>query len=113
MDTINEPLLSGCVVLLYCVLRETHPEAVAATGMLIGTILLTRAFYVYWRLLGDTVNEESDSTMVSDITGLYVLVNFYRKRGWSAVMGTLGNVGMAGLVFIGSLMSGAPVPAAL
>ena len=113
MDTVNEPLLSGCAVLLYCVLREAHPESVATLGMLVGTVLLARAFYVYWRLLGDTASEDADSTMVSDITGLYVLVRFYRRRGWSAVMGTLGNVGMAGLVFIGSLMSVAPVPAVL
>jgi hypothetical protein len=43
--------------------------------------------------------------MDSDITGLYVLVRFYKRHGGSALMATLGNITLAALVFIGSIMS--------
>jgi hypothetical protein len=113
MDTRKEPIISGCLVLLFCVLREIYPESVVAAGAAIGLLLIARALYVYWYLIDGEIKQDAENSMDSDITGLYVLVRFYQRHGWSALLGTLGNITLSGLVFIGSVMSLTPAQGAL
>jgi hypothetical protein len=70
-----------------------------------GLLLIVRALYVYWALVDGEIRWDAEHSMDSDITGLYVLVRFYKRHGGSALMATLGNITLAALVFIGSIMS--------
>lgn len=108
MNARNEPFISACLVLLYFLLKTMYPESIVTAGMVVGLLLIVRALYVYWYLIDGQIKQDAESSMDSDITGLYILVRFYKRHGWPALMGTLGNVILASLVFIGSLMSLSP-----
>lgn len=105
MDTRKDPAISACLVLLFFALRALYPESAATAGMAVALLLIVRALYVYWYLIDGAIKNDEEKSMESDITGLYVLVRFYRRHGWSALMGTIGNATLASLVFIGGLAS--------
>ena len=101
----KEPIISVALVLLFFLLREVYPESVVMAGMAVGMLLVVRALYVYWYLIDDVIRNDAEKSMAGDITGLYVLVRFYKRHGWPAMLGTLGNIILASLIFIGSVMS--------
>jgi hypothetical protein len=104
MDTRKDIIISGSLILLFFVLRAIYPGSVVMAGMAIGLLLIVRALYVYWHLIDGEIKQDAENSIDSDITGLYVLVRFYKRHGWSALSGTLGNITLAALVFIGSIM---------
>jgi len=106
MDVRKEPIVSACLILLFYALRWIYPESAIIAGMVVGLLLIVRALHVYWQLLG-SVDRDSQPVngIEGDMTGLYMLVRFYKQHGWPALMGTLGNVVVAGLIFLISLLS--------
>ncbi len=101
----KEPIISVALVLLFFILRELYPASVVIAGMVVSGLLAVRALYVYWYLIDDVIRNDAENSMAGDITGLYVLIRFYKRHGWPALLGTLGNITLAGLIFIGSVMS--------
>ena len=92
--------------------RRTHSILFSPEGarlmflIMLGLLLIVRALHVYWHLLGSVTRDDATPHSADgDMTGLYMLVRFYKQHGWPALMGTLGNVVLAGLVFLGSLLS--------
>lgn len=105
MDMRKEPIISAALLLLFFVLRALYPESAVTASMVVALLLIVRALYVYWLLIDAVIKEDTKKGMDADLTGLYMLVRFYKRHGWPAMIGTLGNVTLASLIFIGSVMS--------
>lgn len=85
----NHLCLSACVALSV----TRHISRVVCNGRHGGgTLLIVRALYVYWYLIDGVIKGDPVKIMDSDVTGLYVLVRFYKRHGWVALIGILGNL---------------------